>query len=58
MIKRILKKQSKQTYKGKDGKDKHFYNYYLELNSGKRIQIRTAFDSDRVVLDSIADYER
>lgn len=55
---RLLKKQSKQTYKNKNGKEVHFYNYYLESDNGKRIQIKCAFKEQTQLLDMIADYER
>lgn len=54
----IVKRQSKKTYKNKDGKERHFYNYYVELENGKRIQVKPAFDKDYVVLDSVCLYER
>lgn len=54
----IVKRQAKKTYKGKDGKDRHFYNYYAQLENGKRVQIKCAFEKDYVVLDAICKYER
>lgn len=54
----IVKRQSKKTYKNKDGKERHFYNYYVQLENGKRIQVKPAFDKDYVVLDSVCQYER
>lgn len=54
----IVKRQSKKTYKNKDGKERHFYNYYIQLENGKRVQIKAAFDKDYVVLDSVCKYER
>lgn len=56
---RIVKKQSAQTYKSKkSGKDAHFYNYYLEFDNGKRIQVKCAFKDDVKLLDLISVYER
>ena len=56
---RIIKKQSAQTYKSKkSGKDAHFYNYFLEFENGKRIQIKTAFKDDVKLLDLVSVYER
>lgn len=55
---KLLKKQSKQTYKNKNGKEVHFYNYYIESDNGKRIQIKCAFKEQSVLLDMIAEYER
>ena len=57
MIK-LIKKQGKKTYKNKEGQDCHFYNYYLQLENGKRIQIKAAFDEDFVILDAICEYVR
>lgn len=57
MIK-LIKKQGKKLYKNKEGKECHFYNYYLQLENGKRIQIKAAFDEDFVILDAICEYVR
>lgn len=57
MIK-IIKRQSKKTYKNDKGKERHFYNYFIQLENGKRIQVKAAFDKDYVVLDAICEYER
>lgn len=54
---KLLKKKSKQTYKNKAGKESHYYNYFLELDNGKRIQIKPAFKDDNKALDTIAVYE-
>lgn len=56
---KIVKRQSKGTYKSKvNGKEYHYYNYYLELENGKRIQVKCAFDKDYVALDTVCVYER
>lgn len=55
---KVIKKQSKQTYVAKNGKEYHYYNYYLELENGKRVQIRCSFVKDINTLDAIAVYER
>lgn len=56
---RIIKKQSAQTYKSKkSGKEAHYYNYFLEFDNGKRIQIKTAFADDVKLLDLVSVYER
>ena len=57
MIK-LIKKQGKKQYKNKKGKACHFYNYYLQLENGKRVQIKAAFNDDFVVLDTICEYVR
>lgn len=56
MIKRLIKTKSKQTYKGKDGKEHNYYNYWLEFENGKRIQIKAVFTQDNSRLDMVADY--
>ena len=38
---RVLKVKSKKTYEGKNKKTYHYYNYYLELDNGVRIGIKT-----------------
>lgn len=55
---RVIKKISKSTYKGKDGKDYHYVNYYLELDNGLRIGIRTFDVKDLPKLEAIAVYEK
>lgn len=56
MIK-IIKKQSKQTYKNKEGKEVHYYNYFIQCENGKRIQVKPAFKDDSKAIDVIAEYE-
>lgn len=56
---RLLKVKSKQTYvSDKTGKERHFYNYFLEAENGKRIQIKPCFSDDVKALDVLAVYER
>lgn len=52
----LVKKQSKDTYKNKSGKDCHFYNYYLKNQNGRLLQIRCCYD-DYDKLDLLAVYE-
>lgn len=55
----LIKKQSKKTYKSeKTGKDVHYYNFFLELDNGKRVQIKPAFNQDTRTLDAIAKLEK
>lgn len=54
---KLLKKQSKQTYKNDKGKECHYYNYFLVLENGKRIQVKPAFKQDTRALDCVAEYE-
>lgn len=53
---KLVKKQSKQTYE-KNGKKKHFYNYFLQLENGKRIQVKPAFKDDVKLFDYVAEFE-
>lgn len=53
----LIKKQSKQTYKNKEGETKHYYNYFLQLDNGKRVQVKPAFKEDTRTLDAIANLE-
>ena len=55
---KIIKKQSKQVYKNSKGQEKHYYNYFLECENGKRIQIKCCFTNDLARLDMVAEYER
>ena len=40
---KLIKVQAKKTYVGKDGKEHHYYNYFVEMANGKRIQIKCAY---------------
>lgn len=53
---KLLKKKSKQTFKNKNGVEKHYYNYVLQLDNGKQIQVRPSFDGDYKTLDAVAEY--
>lgn len=55
---RLVKKQSKQTYKDKEGNEKHYYNFFVESENGKRVQVKPAFKQDTGKLDMIAEYEK
>lgn len=52
----LIKKQSKMTYKNKEGKEKHYYNFYLVLENGKQVQVRASFTNDNKTLDAVAKY--
>lgn len=54
---KLIKKQSKQTYVNKDKEEKHYYNYFLVAENGKRIQVKPAFKDDNKALDVLAEYE-
>lgn len=55
---KILKIKSKQTYKNKEGKECHYYNYAIQLENGKRVQIKPSFSRDYLVLDTISELVR
>jgi len=56
---KIVKKQSKNTYKNKAGKEVHYYNYFIVSDNGTSIQIKCAFPlKDNVRLDMVAVYEK
>lgn len=52
---KLIKTKSKQTYKNKDGKDCHYYNFALQLDNGKRIAIKPSFSRDYVVLNAVCE---
>lgn len=54
----VIKVQSKKTYKTKDGKELHYYNFYLECDNGKRIAIRCVNADDVKRLDMVSTYVR
>lgn len=54
---KLVKRQSKATYKNKEGKEVHYYNYFLQCENGKRIQVKPAFQKDSTALDVLAEYE-
>lgn len=54
----VIKKKGKKTYIGSDKKEHNYINYYLQLDNGKRIAIRTVSASDLKVLEGVAVYER
>lgn len=53
---KVIKVQSKKTYKDKKGVEHHYYNFYLESANGKRIAIRCVNNADFARLDMIAIY--
>lgn len=56
---RVVKRQSTKTYKdNKSQKERHYYNYYLECDNGKRVLIRPVNTDDYSRLDMVAEYER
>ena len=59
---RLIKKKSTKTYQGEDKKEHPYYNYYLELDNGKRISVKPACKKGEEkqnykVFDAVAVYE-
>lgn len=55
---RLIKRQSKATYVSKrSGKECHYYNYFIEFDNKKRVQINANFKEDVRVLDVMAIFE-
>lgn len=52
---KIIKIKSKNTYKNKHGKECHYYNFAIQLENGKRIAIKPAFDRDYLALNVICE---
>lgn len=53
---KLIKRQSKQTFE-KNGKKKHYYNFFIEFDNGKRVQIKANFKDDTRLLDFGAEFE-
>lgn len=53
---RIVKFKQKNTYKGKDGKEHHYYGYSLVLDNGKQVRITCLDADDYRVLDAVCEY--
>ena len=53
---KVVKYQQKNTYKGSDGKERHYYGYSLVLDNGKQVGIKCLNAKDYSVLDAICEY--
>lgn len=56
MVKRLIKRQSSKTYTNSNGVEKHYYNFFLEFENGKIVQIKPAFVQDTRVLDFFSEF--
>lgn len=54
---KLIKKQSKKTYKNKEGKEVHYYNFILCDDDGREIYIKPCFDKDYNILNFLSIYE-
>lgn len=52
----LFKKQSQQTYNNKNGKECHYYNYWLGNAEKPLVQIRCAYADDYAKIDMLAIY--
>ena len=56
---KIIKKQSKKTFiNQKTKKENHYYNYFMQLENGKRICICCKFKEDYRALDLFSEFEK
>ena len=55
---RVVLRKGNKTYKGKDGKEHNYFNYFLECDNGKRILIKPVLEDDYARLNMVAEYER
>lgn len=56
MIK-LIKRKSKKTYKNKEGKEKHYYNFFIVGDNGKEIAVRACFpEKDNKLMDYLSEY--
>ena len=55
---KLIKKLSNKTYEGKDKKQRHFVNYFLELDNGKRVLVKCVKNDDYKLFEAVAVYER
>lgn len=55
---RLIKKKSKKTYKNKDGEERYYVNYFVELDNGRRVCVKPLDEKDYRMFDAVAVYER
>lgn len=56
---KVIKVRSEKTYENKAKKVCNYYNYYLVLDNGRKVQIKASFPkNDNAVLDAISEYVR
>ena len=62
---KLVKKQNKKTYIGKDGKQRHYYNYFLVVNvNDKELHIlikavdKEGSTTNFKMLDMVSTYEK
>lgn len=52
---KLIKVIRKETYKGINGKNYNYKNYYIELNNGKFIAIKPTFKQDYKTLEILSE---
>lgn len=52
---KIIKIKSKNTYKNKEGKECHYYNFAVVLENGKRVPIKPCFERDYYTLNAVCE---
>lgn len=55
---KLIKRLSAKTYKGQDGKNHHYVNYFLEFENGKRVIVKAVNVDDYKMFDAVAIFER
>lgn len=55
---KIIKRKSKNTYVNEKKETRHYYNYFIEFDNGKRIMFKPINNDDYRRLDMVAEYER
>lgn len=61
MLVKVIKKVSDKTYKNKEGKERHYTNFYLVMDNGKLIpinpvyNIKSSYDNLNLIADLVKD---
>lgn len=58
MLVKLIKVKSEKMFKGKDGKEHNYINYYVVADNGVRVPIQPnlKIDGAKAKLDLLADY--
>lgn len=55
---KLIRKQSKTTFKSKEGKEYKGTNYFIVTEEGKKILIKPVFKEDYSILNFLSTYEK